>query len=170
MSSFKRSFDWEICSWLLQISGFVIWKTSFCKLAVGWSFGTSFCFHDWGTPADLSVSVTSGACDSSMSSWLGVSTEANGLYIDLNLEHFWWYFVNLISIEKDLVIFNMTTMKKDFTIFSAEHFSWLQSSFHLSLLSLFVFGGAKHCQWLSRPTGWILFLSWVFQLNQQFIV
>ena len=132
------------------MSGFVIWTISFGKLAVGWSFRISFWFHGRGTSADLSASVSSGtslgACDPSMSSWLAeYQHEANGLYINLNLEHFWWYFANLISMEEDLVIFNMITMKKDLTIFGAEYYPWLQSSSHLSLrlllFFLFVFGG-----------------------------
>ena len=73
-----------------------------------------------------------------------ISTEANGLYIDLNLEHF-WSFVYLILMDTDLIVFNMITMKKNLTIFGAEYFSWLQSSSHLSLrlllFFLFVFGG-----------------------------
>ena len=86
MSSFKRSSGLETSSWLLQMSGFVIWTTSFGKLAVGWSFGISFWFHGRGTSADLSVSVSSGtslgACDPSMSSWLGeYQQEENGLYV-----------------------------------------------------------------------------------------
>ena len=130
------------------MSGFVIWTISFGKLAVGWSFGI-FWFHGKGISADLSVSVTTGttlgACDPSMSSWLGeYQQEENGLYIDLNLEHF-WSFVNLILMDTDLIVFNMITMKKNLTIFGAEYYPWLQSSSHLSLglllFFLFVFGG-----------------------------
>ena len=133
------------------MSVFVIWTTSFGKLAVGWSFRISFWFHGRGTSADLSASVSSGtslgACDPSMSSWLGeYQQEENGLYIDLNLEHF-WSFVNLILMDTDLIVFNMITMKKNLTIFGAEYFPWLQSSSHLSLLlllfSCFVFFGGE---------------------------